>query len=104
MKQKKLPQRMCVGCQEIKNKKEMVRIVRTPTGEVVIDLTGKKSGRGAYICHNEICFSKAYKEKRLEKALKQPIGGELYEQLRLGVIQDDKSKVTESARIGTKSR
>lgn len=85
MKQKKIPQRMCVGCQEMKNKKELLRIVRTPEGEIVIDSTGKKSGRGAYVCSNEACLNKAFKEKRLEKALKETVDPTIYEQLRLGI-------------------
>lgn len=85
MKQKKIPQRMCVGCQEMKNKKELLRIVRTPTGEIVIDTTGKKAGRGAYMCNNEACLNKAFKEKRLERALKQVVDPNIYEQLRLGI-------------------
>lgn len=82
---KKIPQRMCVGCQEMKNKKELLRVVRTPDGEVLIDVTGKKAGRGAYVCQNEQCFAKAFKEKRLERALKQAIDSQVYEQLRLGI-------------------
>lgn len=69
MKVKKIPQRMCVGCREKKGKKELIRIVRTPEMEVQIDLTGKKSGRGAYICPNLECFNKALKSKSLQKAL-----------------------------------
>ena len=60
MVQKKIPQRMCVGCQEMKNKKELIRIVRTPESEILLDPTGKKSGRGAYVCPCEACVTKAY--------------------------------------------
>ncbi|MDF2636006.1 MAG: hypothetical protein K0R78_2880 [Pelosinus sp.] len=84
--QKKTPQRMCVGCQELKNKKELLRIVRTPDDEVILDTTGKKSGRGAYLCSNEQCLTKAFKEKRLERALKRVVNPEVYEQLRSGII------------------
>ena len=87
MKPKKTPLRMCVGCQEMKNKKELLRVVRTPEGQVVLDPTGKKSGRGAYVCSNEPCFAKAFKEKRLERALKHVIEPEVYEQLRQGIPQ-----------------
>ena len=59
MKIKKIPQRMCLGCQESRPKKEMVRIVRSPKGEFSVDFTGKKPGRGAYICHKRECFDKA---------------------------------------------
>lgn len=85
VKQRKIPQRMCVGCQEMKNKKELLRVVRTPEGDIMIDSTGKKAGRGAYICASEPCFSKAYKEKRLERALKHEIVPAVYEQLREGI-------------------
>jgi predicted RNA-binding protein YlxR (DUF448 family) len=84
MKVKKIPQRMCVGCQEMRNKRELIRVVRTPEGEVLIDKTGKKSGRGAYVCTNAACIEKARKEKRLEKALEQAIGNELYQNLLSG--------------------
>jgi uncharacterized protein len=82
LKARKIPQRMCVGCQEMKNKKELTRIVRTPESEIVIDITGKKPGRGAYICKDEACLTKATKEKRLERALKNPVSPEVYEQLK----------------------
>lgn len=76
---------MCVGCKEMKNKRDLLRIVRTPTGEVVLDQTGKKSGRGAYICPAETCFNRAYKEKRLERALDHPIDASVYEALRQSI-------------------
>lgn len=82
MKQKKIPQRMCIGCQEMKNKKELIRIVRAPDGVISFDPTGKKSGRGAYVCRNEGCFTKAYKEKKIERAFKQAIDASIYEELR----------------------
>lgn len=88
VKPKKIPQRMCVGCQEMKNKKELIRVVRTPEGETVLDPTGKKAGRGAYVCSQETCFTKAYKEKRLERALKHAVSPEVYEKIRLGLTKD----------------
>lgn len=75
---------MCVGCQLMKNKKELLRIVRTPDGEVVLDSTGKKAGRGAYLCNSEDCFTKAVKGKRLERALQHAVDPQVYEQLRTG--------------------
>lgn len=87
MKDKKIPQRMCVGCQEMKNKKELKRIVRTPDGTIHMDSTGKKSGRGAYICIDENCLTKAVKEKRLEKALKCSVPAEVYEALKLELVK-----------------
>ncbi|MCH4166951.1 MAG: YlxR family protein [Megasphaera sp.] len=82
MKQKKVPLRVCVGCQQQKSKKEMIRIVRTPEGNVEIDKIGKKPGRGVYICQNADCLEKAYKEHRLERSLKCKVSNEIYEGLR----------------------
>jgi predicted RNA-binding protein YlxR (DUF448 family) len=81
MKVKKIPQRMCVSCREMKNKRDLARVVRTPEGEIIVDKTGKKSGRGAYVCLSAPCVEKARKEKRLEKALEKAIGDELYQGL-----------------------
>ena len=73
MKTRKIPMRKCMGCQEMKNKKELIRIVRTPEGEIVIDRTGKKSGRGAYICPQMECLEKAIRHKSIERALETAI-------------------------------
>ncbi|MCM3699100.1 RNase P modulator RnpM [Paenibacillus macerans] len=81
MKQRKVPLRKCVACQQMMPKKSLIRIVRSPEGEVSIDLTGKKSGRGAYLCGKEACFKLAHKTKALDRALKAPVGPEVYEQL-----------------------
>lgn len=81
MKTRKVPMRSCVGCSESKPKKELVRIVRSPEGELSIDLVGKKPGRGAYICPNPECLKKAKKGKRLEKSLETAVGDEVYEAL-----------------------
>lgn len=82
MKVKKIPQRMCTGCMEMKSKKELLRIVRSKEGETSIDLTGKKPGRGAYICKNIECFEKSFKTKRLERNLGGKISEEIYVKLR----------------------
>ena len=79
--QKKVPVRRCVGCNAQKPKKELVRIVRSPEGEVGVDLTGKRSGRGAYLCPSPACLKKAQKNRALERAFDVPIPAELYEQL-----------------------
>ena len=79
---KKLPVRLCVGCQEPHTKREMIRIVKSPEGEFSIDTTGKKSGRGAYICKNSACLEIATKQHRLEKSFKCPIDNSVYEQLK----------------------
>ena len=81
MKNKKVPMRKCVGCQEMKNKKEMIRIVRTEEGDFSLDATGKKNGRGAYLCHSAECFRKAVKNKGLERSFKQSIPPEVYDRL-----------------------
>lgn len=80
-KKKKAPERRCVGCGESKDKRELIRVVRTPEGEVCLDATGKKSGRGAYICHSLSCFKKARKSKRIESSLNVQIPEEIYERL-----------------------
>ncbi len=82
MKKKSVPMRVCVGCQELKEKKSLLRVVLTPEEEVVLDKTGKKNGRGAYVCADAACLEKAYKEKRLERSLKTKVSEEVYEALR----------------------
>lgn len=78
---KKFPQRQCIGCGEMKNKKEMIRILKTPEGEFTLDATGRKNGRGAYICPSMECFKKAVKSKGLERSFKMAIPKEVYEAL-----------------------
>lgn len=82
MKVRKKPMRMCVGCQTMKIKNELIRVVRTPEDTIEIDYKGKRSGRGAYICPAQQCLEKAVKGKRLEKALKHSIGSDVYEVLK----------------------
>lgn len=79
MKPKKIPMRMCLGCNEMKPKKELIRVVKSPEGEISLDFTGKKSGRGAYICHSVECFNKARKGRRLEKAFSCQIDAGVYD-------------------------
>lgn len=81
-KPRKVPQRMCVGCREMRNKKELIRIVRTPQETVEMDNTGKRSGRGAYICPEINCFNEAVKGKRLQKALNQEIPADVLETIK----------------------
>ena len=78
---KKVPMRKCVGCQEMKSKKEMIRVIRTSEGEFLLDATGRKYGRGAYLCPNGDCLAKAVKNKGLERSFKQAIPKEVYEAL-----------------------
>ena len=78
---KKIPVRQCVGCGEMKNKKVMMRVLRTPEGETVLDKTGKKNGRGAYLCISKECLQKARKNKGLERSFKMSIPNEVYDSL-----------------------
>lgn len=82
MKQRKIPLRMCLGCKEMKPKKELIRVVRNNEGEINIDLVGKKPGRGAYICKSVDCLENAIKAKRLEKAFETAIDVEIYNNLK----------------------
>lgn len=81
MKTKKIPMRICIGCGEMKPKKELIRIVKSKEGEVSLDLTGKKSGRGAYICKDLKCLKKARKAKKLERSFSCPISDEIYDRM-----------------------
>ncbi|MBE5869806.1 MAG: YlxR family protein [Lachnospiraceae bacterium] len=78
---KKIPMRQCVGCQEMKNKKELIRILKNTEGEITIDLTGKANGRGAYLCRDKECLLKARKNKGLERSFKMSIPENVYENL-----------------------
>lgn len=84
---KKIPQRMCVGCQEMKPKKQLIRVVRTTDEKIEIDPTGKLSGRGAYICQELECLTKALKGKRLDKALQRSITQEVVDALKQGLVK-----------------
>jgi len=79
---KKIPQRQCIGCKDMKNKKDMIRVLKTSDEEFLIDATGKKNGRGAYICHDEDCLEKAISTKGLERSFKTVIPNEVYESLK----------------------
>lgn len=81
MQQKKVPLRRCTGCNESKPKKELVRVVRSPQGEISLDLVGKKPGRGAYLCFSVQCLAKARKAKRMDRALETPIPDEVYDDI-----------------------
>ncbi len=78
---KKIPMRKCVGCQQMKNKKELLRILKTAENEFVLDATGRKNGRGAYLCFSKDCLQKAIQSKGLERSFKQSIPKEVYEKL-----------------------
>ena len=86
---KKIPMRMCVSCREMRPKKELTRVVRTPEGTVIIDRTGRANGRGAYLCGKGACLEKAVKSKALERALEIKIEPETYEALRAQFASDE---------------
>ena len=79
---RKVPMRKCIGCQEMKNKREMLRVLHTPEDELIIDATGRKNGRGAYLCTNRACLDRAIKNKGLERSFKMRIPHEIYENLK----------------------
>ena len=78
---KKVPLRQCIGCQEMKSKKEMIRVIKTAEDEIMLDATGRKNGRGAYLCPSMECLKKAVKGKGLERSFKMAIPKEVYETL-----------------------
>lgn len=78
---KKIPMRQCIGCGEMKDKKELLRILKTTEGEIIFDVTGRKNGRGAYLCFSEECLLKAMKSKGLERSFRMKIQPEVYERL-----------------------
>ena len=81
MTNKKIPMRQCIGCGEMKAKKEMTRVIKNPEGEFLIDATGRLNGRGAYVCVNTECLHKAVKSKGLERSFKTPIPKDVYDLL-----------------------
>ena len=87
--QKKIPIRMCTGCGEMKPKKELVRVVKSPQGEISLDLTGKKPGRGAYVCKNVTCLRAARKARRLERAFSCAISPQVYDQMEEEIATDE---------------
>ncbi len=87
LKPKKIPLRMCVGCHEMKPKKELIRVVRSPEGEISLDLTGRKNGRGAYVCMDPACLKKARKARAFERKFEASIGDEIYEALEAQLAQ-----------------
>ena len=87
---RQIPMRTCLGCNEAKPKKELVRVVRSPEGDISLDLTGKKNGRGAYICRNAECLRKARKARRFEKSFSCMIPDELYDRMERELEDDSK--------------
>ncbi len=87
---KKIPMRQCIGCGEMKGKKELLRILRTQDGEIVLDVSGRQNGRGAYICPNAECLKRARKSKGLERSFKMKIEDEIYDSLtkEIGIFEE----------------
>lgn len=99
MRPRKVPLRKCVACQEMMPKKELIRVVKTPQDEVLIDLTGKKAGRGAYLCGKLSCFKLAHKSKALDRALKHQVHPEIYSQLEQDFIRVEDEFIANKERM-----
>ena len=87
---KKTPERLCLGCQTVRPKKEMVRIVRSPEGVFSADFTGKKPGRGAYVCHKPECFDAAVKRRQFAKSVQGPVSAEVLQALRKELFPEER--------------
>ncbi|HBI85825.1 MAG TPA: DUF448 domain-containing protein [Ruminococcus sp.] len=89
MTPKKVPMRMCLGCSEMKPKRELIRVVKQPDGTVLLDRTGKAAGRGAYLCPQAECLQKARKSRRLERTFSMKISDEIYSALEQSLMQEE---------------
>lgn len=89
MQKKKIPLRKCTGCGEMKPKKELVRVVKSPEGEIFLDLTGKKNGRGAYVCRDAECLKKAQKSKRIERSFECAIPDEIFKKMEQELTENE---------------
>lgn len=89
IRNRKIPMRMCTGCGEMKPKKELVRVVKSPEGEISLDLTGRKPGRGAYVCRRAECLKAARKARRFEKAFECKIPDEVYDRMEEELLGDN---------------
>lgn len=92
MSVKKIPLRQCIGCGEMKSKKEMIRVIKTAEGEILLDATGRKNGRGAYLCPSMECFKEAVKGRGLERSFKMAIPREVYETLEKEMEEIDRQE------------
>ena len=88
-KPKKIPQRQCVGCREMKEKRDLIRVVKSPEGEISLDFRGKKPGRGAYVCPAAECLKRARKSRALERAFSAPIPPEVYDALEEEMVRGE---------------
>ena len=86
---KKIPQRQCIGCGQMKDKKSLLRVIKTPEDTIILDSTGKKNGRGAYLCCDRECLERAFKNRGLERSLKCQIPAEVVESLKKELIEDE---------------
>lgn len=89
MQKRKQPMRMCTGCGEMKEKRELIRVVKSAEGEISLDKTGKKNGRGAYLCHNTECLKKARKAKRIDRAFEVTIPDDIYDRMEEEISTDE---------------
>ncbi len=89
MQKRKQPMRMCTGCGEMKEKRELIRVVKSAEGEISLDKTGKKNGRGAYLCHNAECLKKARKAKRIDRAFEVTIPDDIYDRMEEEISTDE---------------
>ena len=89
MQQRKIPMRKCTGCGEMKPKRELVRVVKSPQGDISLDLTGKLAGRGAYVCRSVECLKKARKAKRFERSFECAIPDDVYEAMEKELMQNE---------------
>ena len=88
----KTPLRQCTGCREMKSNKEMIRVLKTPENEIVLDATGRKNGRGAYVCLSQECLEKAVKSRGIERSLKMAVPAEVYEDLKKELANIEKQQ------------
>lgn len=100
MGKRKLPERQCVGCREMHLKRDLIRVVRSPSGEIQLDFHGKAPGRGAYLCANASCLAKARKSKSLERAFSMPIDPEIYQALEMQMAVQTSQETEETDRHG----
>lgn len=101
---KRSPQRQCIGCNEMKNKKDLIRILKTAEGDIILDATGKKNGRGAYLCFDRKCLERAVKGKGLERSFRMPVSAEVYENLRKELEMVENGQSTVASKPGDESR
>jgi predicted RNA-binding protein YlxR (DUF448 family) len=103
VKQRKIPLRKCVACQQMMPKRELIRVVRSPEGEISIDLKGKKAGRGAYLCGKQSCFKLAKKSRAFDRALSVTVAPDIYDQLEQDFIKVEDEFIAGKEELGDES-